>query len=55
LDVLMGSLDVPVIHYAGGDTSLTGKGREIWKTLAVALLLLAVVETMLAVWVGRER
>jgi hypothetical protein len=52
---LMGSLDVPVIHYAGGDTSLTGQGKEIWKTLAVALLLLAVAETMLAVWVGRER
>jgi len=51
----MGSLSVPVIHYTGGETSLTGQGREIWKTLAMALLMLAAVESVLAVWVGRER
>jgi hypothetical protein len=52
---LLSPLDVPVIHYTGGETSLTGQGREIWKTLATALLLLVAVETVLAVWVGRER
>jgi hypothetical protein len=52
---LMGSLTVPVIHYTGGETSLTGQGREIWKTLAMTLLALAAVETVLAVYVGRER
>lgn len=52
---LMGSLDVPVVHYTGGETNLAGQGREIWKTLAMALLCLAAVETVLATWVGRER
>jgi hypothetical protein len=52
---LMGSLSVAVIHYTGGETSLTGQGREIWKTLAMVLLTLAAVETVLAVYVGRER
>jgi hypothetical protein len=52
---LMGSLSVSVIHYTGGETSLTGQGREIWKTLAMTLLALAAVETVLAVYVGRER
>jgi hypothetical protein len=52
---LMGSLSVSVIHYTGGETSLTGQGREIWKTLAMTLLALAAVESVLAMWVGRER
>jgi hypothetical protein len=52
---LMGRLDVPIIHYSAGETSLVGQGREIWKTLAIALLCLATVETVMATWVGRER
>ena len=52
---LMGNLDVPIIHYTVGETNLAGQGREIWKTLALALLCLAAVETALATWVGRER
>jgi hypothetical protein len=52
---LMGNLEVPIIHYTGGETNLAGQGREIWKTLAIALLCLAAVETALATWVGRER
>ena len=52
---LMGNLDIPIIHYTAGETNLAGQGREIWKTLAIALLCLAAVETVLATWVGRER
>ena len=52
---LLGSLDVPIIPYTAGDASLSGPGREIWKTLALTLLCLAAVESVLAVWVGRER
>ena len=55
LTALMGSLDVPIVHYTGPGMSLTGQGREVWRTLAIALLALAAVETVLAVWVGRER
>jgi hypothetical protein len=52
---LMGRLDAPIVHYTGADMALAGQGREIWRTLATALLALAGVEALLAVWVGRER
>ena len=51
---LLDPLDVTIVHYAG-ESSLSDKGREIWRTLALMLLMLAGVETIFAVWVGRER
>ena len=52
---LMGNLDVPIVHYTAGQTLLTREGKEIWRTLAQVVLVMAVVESMFAVWVGRER
>jgi hypothetical protein len=54
LSGMLDPLDVTIVHYAGVG-SLSDKGREIWRTLAVMLLALACVETVFAVWVGRER
>jgi hypothetical protein len=51
---LLDPLDATIVHYAG-ESSLSDKGREIWRTLALMLLTLAGIETMFAVWVGRER
>lgn len=49
-----GELDVTIIRpdTAGQDT---GAGREIWRPLIMALLALMAVETVMAMWVGRER
>ncbi len=52
---LMGNLEVPIVHYREGETALAGQGREVWRTVVMTLLCLAVAETVLAVWVGRER
>jgi hypothetical protein len=52
---LMGNLDVPIVHYTGGQTLITREGKEIWRTLAMMVLAMAVVESVFAVWVGRER
>jgi hypothetical protein len=45
------------IHWGanGGGSLLAEKGREIWRNIVIGLLMLAVVETALAMWVGRER
>jgi hypothetical protein len=51
---ILDPLDPTIVHYAG-EASLSDKGREIWRTLALGLLALAGIETMFAVWVGRER
>ncbi len=51
---LLGNLQPPIIHY-GAQAMLSGPGREIWRTLAMTLMGLLLVETLLAVWVGRER
>ena len=52
---LMGNLDVPIVHYTPGQTLLTREGKEIWRTLAQIVLAMAIVESVFAVWVGRER
>ena len=52
---LFGGLRVPVVHYSAGQALLTREGNEAWRTLAKAVLLMAVVESVFAVWVGRER
>jgi hypothetical protein len=51
---LLDPLDATIVHYAG-ESSLSDKGHEIWRTLAMMLLALAGIETLFAVWVGRER
>jgi hypothetical protein len=55
LRALAGNLDVPIVHYAPGQTLLTREGKEVWRTLAQIVLAMAAVESVFAVWVGRER
>jgi hypothetical protein len=52
---LLSPLRVPIVHYAAGQTLLTREGKEVWRTLVMAVLVMGVVESMFAVWVGRER
>ena len=40
---------------AQANQSLTEHGRELWRNVLLAVLMLAAVETALATWVGRER
>jgi hypothetical protein len=55
LTLLFGNLTPTIIHYSEGLATTPTQGREIWRTLAAALLALLLVESALAVWVGRER
>jgi hypothetical protein len=52
---LLGNLRPMIVHYSSGQNALAQQGREIWRTFAMALLGLLAVETVLAVWVGREQ
>jgi hypothetical protein len=52
---LLSPLRVPVVHYAAGQTLLTREGKEVWRTLVTAVLVMGVVESLFAVWVGREQ
>jgi hypothetical protein len=52
---LLGSLKAPIVHFGSGQDPTAQQGREIWKTLAAVLMTLVLVETVFAVWVGRER
>jgi hypothetical protein len=54
LSSLLGALRPPILHFTQ-DRSIAEPGREIWRTLVTALLVLAAAETAMAVWVGRER
>jgi hypothetical protein len=54
LSSLMGALHPAILHFVGG-RSIAEPGREIWRALVTALLVLAAAETAMAVWVGRER
>jgi len=54
LGELLAPIDPTIVHYAG-EGSLTERGREIWRPIVMALLSLGVVESIFAVWVGRER
>jgi hypothetical protein len=49
-------LDVEIASARGGDASLfASTGREMWRDLASALLVLLIVESIFATWVGRSR
>jgi hypothetical protein len=52
---LMGNLEVPIVHYTPGQALVRREGKEIWRTLAQIVLAMAVMESVFAVWVGRER
>jgi hypothetical protein len=47
-------VDPTIVHYSG-TASLVERGKEIWRPVVFALLALAAVESVFAVWVGRER
>lgn len=52
---LMGRLKPEIVHANVVSEAKQQAGKEAWRTLATALLALLAAETMLAVWVGRER
>jgi hypothetical protein len=53
---LWGALEPEVVSIsATSDTSLAVRGQEIWRTLAVGLLGMLVVEACFARWAGRVR
>ena len=52
---LLGNLRPMIVHYSAGQNALAKQGKEIWRTFALALLGLLMLETVLAVWVGREQ
>jgi hypothetical protein len=56
LKTMLEPLDVE-IAVARGDVAglFSPTGREIWRDLAVSLLLLLILESLFAAWVGRSR
>jgi hypothetical protein len=52
---LLGNLRPMIVHYTAGGSALAQAGKEVWRTFAMCLLGLLAVETVFAVWVGRER
>ncbi len=52
---LLNPLSPTIVQWTAGADPLTEHGREIWRTLVIAVLTLALFETALAVWVGREK
>jgi hypothetical protein len=49
-------LTVEIIHARGDGADLfAATGREIWRDLAASLLVLLIVESIFATWVGRSR
>jgi hypothetical protein len=49
-------LDVEIVRVRGDDTELfSPTGTEIWRDLAASLLVLLVLESVFATWVGRSR
>jgi hypothetical protein len=52
---LLAPLRPSIVHWTSGGDGVTEGGKEIWRSVVVAVLCLALFETALAVWVGRER
>jgi hypothetical protein len=52
---LLAPLEPTIVHWTSGGDDVTADGREIWRSVIVTVLGLALCETALAVWVGRER
>ena len=56
LKTMMEPLDVEVVAVRGdGAEQFSPTGREIWRDLACVLLVLLLVESIFATWVGRSR
>ncbi|HZW32414.1 MAG TPA: BatA domain-containing protein [Isosphaeraceae bacterium] len=56
LKTMLEPLDVEVVSVRGdGDAIFSPTGNEIWRDLAGALLVLLIVESIFATWVGRSR
>jgi hypothetical protein len=56
LKSMLEPLDVEIIRSRGDGADLfSATGREIWRDLAAALLVLLIVESIFATWVGRSR
>jgi hypothetical protein len=51
----LGNLRPMIVHYSSGQNALAQQGKEIWRVFVLALLGFLAVETLLAVWVGREQ
>ncbi len=53
---MLAPLEVEIVAPRGDGTELfAATGREIWRDLAAILLVLLIVETIFATWVGRSR
>lgn len=55
LAALLGRLKPQIVHPNAPALAAMPPGNEIWRLLAMALLTLMVLESLLALWVGRER
>jgi hypothetical protein len=57
LSHLLSPLAPVFVHWGAAqpDEAQAQRGREVWRDLICAVLILAAVETVLAMWVGRER
>jgi hypothetical protein len=55
LENFLGNLRPQIVHYSGNEGALMARGQEIWKTLTIIVLCMTAIETVFAVWVGRER
>jgi hypothetical protein len=56
LKSMLEPLDVEIVRARGDGADLfSATGREIWRDLAAALLVLLFVESIFATWVGRSR
>ncbi|MEM9415227.1 MAG: BatA domain-containing protein [Planctomycetota bacterium] len=54
LEQVMSGVDLQIVDLSGEDTGENRTGREIWRTLAVLLLAMVIIESCFATWVGRE-
>ncbi|XAL98641.1 BatA domain-containing protein [Phycisphaeraceae bacterium D3-23] len=54
LEQVMSGVDLQIVDLSGEDTGDDRAGREIWRTLAVLLLAMVIIEACFATWVGRE-
>lgn len=52
---MLGGLEPSIIRFADRDAALSPEGREVWRTLAMIVLGMFLLESAFAVWVGRER
>lgn len=54
LEQVMAGVDLQIVDLSADNTDDNRTGREIWRTLAVLLLAMVIIEACFATWVGRE-